>query len=122
MISGPNKVVAEFSAEIKVDELTILYGDSTGIAFGSSLEHFKLTDGKSFDLKGRWTATMIKQDDRWLVASLHVSTNIFDNVMLDIEKEYAIRGIFVALVAGLVLGWLIGRIRRKAPASNPSQH
>src|SRR6516162_6342485 len=35
MMNGPEKVVAEFHAEINVDELTILYGESTGIAFGS---------------------------------------------------------------------------------------
>ena len=86
MLNGPNKVVADFHAEVNVDELTILYGENTGIAFGSSVEHFKLTNGRSFDLKGRWTATMVKEDGRWLVAGLHVSTNIFDNVMLDMAK------------------------------------
>lgn len=119
MVNGPNKVVAEFHAAIKVDELTILYGDSTGIAFGSSVEHFKLVNGKSFDLKGRWTATMINQNGRWLVASLHVSTDIFDNVMLDMMKQYAIRATWIAFVVGLVLGWLIGRIRRKSPIPSP---
>jgi ketosteroid isomerase-like protein len=113
MMNGPNKVVADFHAEVNVDELTILYGENTGIAFGSSVEHFKLTNGSSFDLKGRWTITMVKEDGRWLIASLHVSTNIFDNVMLDMEKKYAIRAICVALVIGIIVGWLIGR-RRKA--------
>ena len=120
MVNGPNKVVADFHTELNVDELTILYGDSTGIAFGSSLEHFKLVNGKSFDLKGRWTATMVKQDDRWLVASLHVSTNLFDNVMLDMMKQYAIRATCIAFVVGIVLGWLIGRIRRKSAAQTPA--
>ena len=120
MINGPNRVVADFQAEINVDELTILYGDSTGIAFGSSLEHFKLVNGKSFDLKGRWTATMVKQDGRWLVAALHVSTDIFDNAMLDMMKKYAIRATGLAFVAGIVLGWLIGRLRRKPAAPTPA--
>lgn len=120
MVNGPNKVVADFHATINVDELTILYGDSTGIAFGSSLEHFKLVSGKSFDLKGRWTATMVKQDGRWLVAALHVSTNIFDNVMLDMMKQYAIRATCIAFVVGIVLGWFIGRIRRKSAAPTPA--
>jgi hypothetical protein len=115
MMSGPNKVVAGFHAEVNVDELTILYGENTGIAFGSSVEHFKLTNGGSFDLKGRWTITMVKEDGHWLVASLHVSTNIFDNVMLDMAKKYAIRVVCVAFVVGGILGWLVGR-RRKAAA------
>jgi len=120
MMNGPNKVVAGFHAEINVDELTVLYGDSTGIAFGSSLEHFKLANGSSFDLKGRWTATMIRQGGRWLVASLHVSTNIFDNVILDLMKKYAIRATSIAFFIGIILGWLIGRIRRKPAAQIPA--
>ena len=48
MMNGPTKAVADFHADVNVDELTILYGDSTGIAFGSSVEHFKLVNGKSF--------------------------------------------------------------------------
>jgi len=114
LTSGPNKMVDKFSAEINVDELTILYGENTGIAFGSSVEHFKLTNGRSFDLKGRWTITMVKEDGRWLIATLHVSTNIFDNVMLDMEKKYAIRAIVVALVVGVIVGWLVGRRRKTA--------
>lgn len=115
LTSGPSKMVDKFSAEINVDELTILHGENTGISFGSSVEHFKLTNGRSFDLKGRWTTTMVKKDGRWLIASLHVSTNIFDNVMLDLAKKYAVRAAVIAFVAGTLLGWLIGR-RRKAAA------
>jgi ketosteroid isomerase-like protein len=115
MMNGPNKVVADFHAEVKVDELTILYGEDTGIAFGSSVEHFKLTNGRRFDLKGRWTITMVKENGQWLIASLHVSTNIFDNVMLDMVKKYAVYAACIAFVVGGFLGWLIGR-RRKAAA------
>src|SRR6266436_6231514 len=68
---GPNKLVDSFSAEVHVDELTILHGENCGISFGSSLEHFKLTSGRSFDLKGRWTSTLIKENGKWLIASLH---------------------------------------------------
>jgi uncharacterized protein (TIGR02246 family) len=119
MMNGPDKIVAGFHADINVDELTILYGENTGIAFGSSVEHFKLTDGSSFDLKGRWTITMVKEDGRWLVAALHVSNNIFDNVMLDMVKKYAWRAVIIvagaAGIIGIIAGWLIGR-RRKATA------
>jgi hypothetical protein len=115
LTSGPNKMVDKFSVEINVDELTILHGENTGISFGSSVEHFKFTNGRSFDLKGRWTTTMVKKDGHWLIASLHVSTNIFDNAMLDLVKKYAVRAACGAFIVGALLGWLIGR-RRKAAA------
>jgi len=116
LTDGPDKMVAAFSAEVNVDELTILHGASTGIAFGSSIEHFKLTNGHSFELKGRWSTTLVKENGRWLVASLHVSTNIFDNVMLDtVKRQLAWVGTGAALV-GALLGWWLGR-RRKQPAA-----
>ena len=37
MLNGPTKVVEKFSAEVKVDELSILHGGDTAIAFGSAL-------------------------------------------------------------------------------------
>src|SRR4051794_3929612 len=49
LTKGPQKLVEAFSAEVKVDELTALYGENTGIAYGSSLEHFKFTNGRTFD-------------------------------------------------------------------------
>jgi uncharacterized protein (TIGR02246 family) len=116
LMSGPSRFVEKFSAEVNVDELTILYGAGTGISFGSSVEHFTLTDGRQLDLKGRWSATLVKEDGKWLVASLHVSTNIFDNVILDLAKKYAMRGIAAAAVIGLAVGWLLGRWRRKPAA------
>jgi len=104
--------VDKFSADINVDELTLLPTENTGISFGSSVEHFKLTNGRSFDLKGRWTATLIKEGGQWLVASLHVSTNIFDNVMLDMAKKYAVRAVVISIIAGGLVGWLVGRRRK----------
>jgi len=112
LTSGPEHMVESFSAQINVDELTILHGENTGISFGSSVEHFKLTNGRSFDLKGRWTATLVRENGRWLIGSLHVSTNIFDNVLLNLAKKYGVRAASLALVAGGILGWLLGRRRK----------
>src|SRR5215204_132619 len=38
MLNGPSKVVERFGAEVKVDELSILFGGDTAIAFGSANE------------------------------------------------------------------------------------
>ena len=116
LTSGPQKMVEKFAAEINVDELTILYGEDTGLSFGSSVEHFTLVSGKILDLKGRWTATLVKENGKWLIASLHVSSNLFDNALFDIVKKTAFRTFCVVLVvagaAGGLVGWLIGRKRR----------
>jgi ketosteroid isomerase-like protein len=114
MLSGPNKVVSSYSATVDVDELTILYGASTGISFGSAIEHFKLNDGRMLDLPARWSATVVKDGDKWLVASLHASDNLFDNPLLALAKRTAYWAGGAALVVGLIAGFAIGRRRKRA--------
>jgi ketosteroid isomerase-like protein len=121
LTGGPGKMVEKFSTQLKVDELTILHGENTGISFGSSVEHFELAGGRAFDLNGRWTATLVKDGGKWLIASLHVSTNIFDNVILDMVKKRAVLAIVVVFAAGVAIGWFIGRGRKsRKPTSNPA--
>jgi len=115
VMTGPKKIVDSFTCEVNVDELTSLYGDNTGICYGSSDEHFKLANGKTLEVNGRWSATLIKENGHWLVASLHASTNLFDNVMLRLAKNVAWYAGILMLLFGLVMGWLIGR-RRKPSA------
>lgn len=119
MTTGPDKVVAGYHAELVVDELTALHGDNTGIAFGSSIEQFKLVRRSGFELRGRWTATLVKENGRWLIAALHVSTNLFDNTVLNLTRKatYWVGG--GSLLAGLVVGFFVGRPRKTAPGSVP---
>jgi ketosteroid isomerase-like protein len=115
MLHGPNKIVADFSADLDVDELTILYGGDTGISFGSSREHIGLVTGGSVDYKGRWSATLVKEGGKWLIASLHASTNLFDNPFLATVRRMMYIVSAVALIFGAGLGFLLGR-RRKGVA------
>jgi ketosteroid isomerase-like protein len=109
MMTGPERVVESFHADVSVDELTILYGGDTGVAFGSAMQHYKLTSGRNLDVSTRWTATMVKENDRWLVASLHVSANLFDNPLLAMAKRIAYWAGGICLFVGLVVGIVLGR-------------
>jgi ketosteroid isomerase-like protein len=112
MLKGPGKVVDSYSADVTVDELTILYGSDVGISFGSALEHFKLASGGSFDLPARWSATLVKVGNQWQIASLHASDNVFDNPVLAIAKRTAWWAGGLALLLGVAVGFLVGRRRR----------
>jgi ketosteroid isomerase-like protein len=115
MLNGPTKIVSDYQLDLNVDELTILYGGDTGISFGGSREHIGLATGTNIDYPARWSATLVKEDGKWLVASLHASTNLFENPFLATTKRLMYIGCAVALVVGLLVGWLVGR-RRKAAA------
>jgi ketosteroid isomerase-like protein len=118
MMKGPNPIVASLTSDTKVDELTHLYGD-TGFAFGSSDDHFRLTDGREFTVHTRWSATVVKKDGKWLVAGVHLSSNMFNNPILGIAiretlKWTAIVAAPVGLIVGIFLGSWWSR-RRKSP-------
>lgn len=114
MLSGPDRAVAAYSVDLAVDELTILYGGDTGISFGGATEHFKLASGTELDNPARWSATLVKEGDKWLIASLHASSNLFDNPMLTIQRRITYVAGGVCLLAGLVVGFLVGRMRKRA--------
>lgn len=114
MLKGSNKVVEKFSADVTVDELSILYGGDTAIAFGSAQEHFTLAGGRQFDFTGRWSATLVKEGGKWLIANLHTSDNIFDNPLLNAAKRMLVWAGIGAGIAGLLIGWLLGRRGRRA--------
>lgn len=94
------------------DELTILYGGDTGISFGRTVAQYNVF-GKQYEFTSRWTATAVKEDGRWLLASYHVSVNLLDNPLLNAATQwvYWIGG--AGALIGLLLGWFIGR-RKKA--------
>ena len=114
MLHGLPKVVEKFGTDVQVDELSSLYGGDTAIAFGSAQEHFTLAGGKQFDFTGRWSATLVKDGGKWLVANLHTSDNIFDNPLLNAATKalWPVGGL--ALLVGVLGGWLIGKRGRRA--------
>ena len=117
MMKGPQRVVDTLTIDPTVEELTHLYGD-TGVAFGSSKDHYKLADGKDFDLLSHWTATVVKKDGKWKIAAFHASANMFDNAVLRLAvfRVSSWTG-GIALVAGIVVGVVLGKVfRKRSPA------
>ncbi len=94
------------------DELTIIHGGTTGVSFGQTIANYKLL-GKDFELKSRWTATLVKEDGKWLLATYHVSMNVLDNPLLNAAKSGLYLAAGAALAAGLIVGLLLGK-RKKA--------
>jgi uncharacterized protein (TIGR02246 family) len=114
MLEGPAKAVESFKADVKVDALTILYGGDTGVSYGSAVEHFAMSGGRTFDLPARWSATLVKENGHWLIASLHVSDNLFDNPLLNLTRRLLWGAGAGALIVGIAIGVLLGRRRRAA--------
>jgi len=109
MMNDPGHIVKSITTHFEADALTMLYGDDTGIAFGSSNDHYVLTNGQKFDIRGRWTCTLVKADGRWLIASFHYSASIFDNPILTKMRAMLLGGGAIAVVIALMIGIVVGR-------------
>jgi ketosteroid isomerase-like protein len=121
MTEGPDRRVNSFTTDPTVDELSILHGDDTAIAFGSSKDHYVLPKGQNFVVNSRWTAVAVKEGDQWLIASLHVSANLFDNPLLKMALKSLYWGTAIAGVMGLLIGAAVTFfvMRKKRRESSP---
>lgn len=116
MMKDQGHIVESLHVNPTVDQLTDLYGGTSGVAYGSSVDHYKLTDGHEFDIHARWTATLVKENGSWQIAAYQSAANVFDNPLLEKAKSSLYYGAGGAGLIGLVLGLLIGRRRGKSSA------
>jgi ketosteroid isomerase-like protein len=97
-----------------VPDDTQFFGD-TALAHGAADETVRLGNGSSFTYTTRWTALLRKLDGIWKAERLHVSLNPIDNPIVAARSKAQswLVGV-VAALAGIVLGFLMARLRRKA--------
>lgn len=113
MLNGDQRVVRDVKSKLTVDGLSVIHGERAAIACGNLDDHFELMNGTKLDLQSKWTATLVKQDDRWMIASFHVSSSIFDNPVLAAFKSWlttcVVATAVVASIAGGIFGFLMTR-------------
>jgi len=116
MMEGPDRVVEEVTTHFEPDDLSVLLDDHTAVAFGSSDDHYVLAHGPSFDMRARWSGTMVRRDGRWDVASFHYSANVFENPILDAQRRLLIQIAVAAVLVAAFVAHTMGRRRKPAAA------
>lgn len=112
MLKGPDAVLQSVRFDMKVDRLTDIYGD-TGLAFGDSDAVYVMRNGRELPIHTRWTCALVRHEGRWKIAAFQASPNAFDNPILKQSKRgVALRTGGIAAVAGLLLGFVVGRRKR----------
>ena len=114
---GPGGFLKKLQMQFTADALTELSADKTwGVVRGSAIESYTLADGRTYDMKSRWTATVVKEaDGKWRLRTIHFGTNFLDNPILDTAKQAVVKYAAVSGVAGLLVGGFLGLLlaRRK---------
>jgi ketosteroid isomerase-like protein len=125
---GHAGVIAEFdklkqfidkmTVDATTDKRLILNDGDLVISSGDMKDHYVLGRGPSVNLNSRWSATLVKDNDRWLLASFSASTNAFDNEVVSLyltSQKYIVSA--VAGLVGLFVGVILTRIvTRRKPA------
>ena len=109
LMKGPNRKVESVKVSFTPDALSLLYGGDTAISWGSSVGKYKLVGGAEYEIIARWTSTLVRENDRWLIASFHISADLFDNPVLSSITRMLYWAIGIAALVALGAGFLIGR-------------
>lgn len=124
MFEDKDSVLSNMVSTLTVDDLSILHGPDTAIAFGSIRDEFTfkrglasataIGAGTTFALTSRWTATLVRKAGAWKLASYHVSANVFSNPVQDMAIKASGRiAAIVGFVAGAIItsliAWWLGR-------------
>jgi len=110
MMTGDSRIVRDVKSVLSVDGSSVMHGDGTAVACGILVDDFDLTSGTTLHLESKWTTTLVKLEGQWLIASFHVSANLFENPVLDAVRFWATTFTIAAGVAGLAIGLVGGRL------------
>ena len=117
-MAGPEATVASVHHTFNAAALSTLYGDDTAVAYGDSPGTYELTDGRTLVADTNWTATMVKENDRWLLASFQFAPSIFDNPVVDAAIGMVYKAAAIAGIIGLVVGFLLARLLGRRRGAN----
>lgn len=120
MMTGESRIVRDVKSTLSVDGTATLHGDDAAVACGGLVDDFDLASGTTLHLESKWTATLVRVDGRWLIASFHVSSDIFDNAVLSAVRSWTTRLVIAVGVAGVLIGLVAGWLFvRRRPRSSP---
>jgi len=120
MMKGDHPVVSKVTSDPKV--LGRHYQGDWAVSWGNLNDRFVLTDGRELPLNSKFTATIARRGDHWLVTAFHVSVNAFDNPVMSVAIKkvslfVGIGGAIAGLIVGVVATSLVKRSKKSSGAS-----
>ena len=115
MVKGEQRILDRYLTTAKIGASAHFFGHGeVAVADGTMVDEFFPVARGPFTLNSNWTSTSAKIDGQWKVVWMHLSSNVFTNSLIAEAKEAIWWAAGGTGLAGLVLGWLIGRMRRRS--------
>ena len=119
MVGHDKAILRKYLTNAAIGAPAKFYGD-IAIADGSAADEFYPIARGFFRLDSRWSSTMVKNAGEWKIVSLHLSSNVFNNPLLDEIKADIVKAAVAGFVVGLVLMCAImWALRRRARVTSP---
>jgi ketosteroid isomerase-like protein len=106
-----SSIIKDIKMTLNDDTIRTFLSSQTVVSSGDAIATFSFQDGKSADMAMRWTAVLQKLEDKWTIQSLHFSSNLLDNPVLNTTQQFGQNVAIASGVGGLLLGavatWVI---------------
>lgn len=107
--------IKDIKMEVNVDTPRTFLSPETAISYGDAIATFYFRDGNKPTMAMRWTAVVQKFQDRWTIQSLHFSSNLLDNPVLNGAQLASRVWAVAAGVGGILLGAVTMLLWRRKP-------
>ena len=112
MVGTGDAILKKYTTKAKVAAPARFFGD-IAVADGTMEDEFFPIRRDPFKLNSTWSVTCVKRDGQWKILHLHLSTNVFNNELLDEVKQMLWYAGGAGLLAGFALMFVIGRLTRR---------
>jgi len=116
MVKGSGRILTKYTTKAKLSGHARFLSNDIAIADGTMEDEYTPVVRGPFQLNGQWTTTLARIDGQWKIVALHLSANVFNNVLIDEAKSALMYTGGGGAVVGALLGFLLGR-RRKTTSS-----
>ena len=115
MVKDDGRLISKYTTKAKLGAHARFVGSGGDVALadGSMEDEFFPIIRGPFKLNSRWSATAAKSGGEWKIVNLHLSSNVFNNILIaELTRALWIAGGAGVVIGGL-LGWFLGRRRAK---------
>lgn len=105
--------IKNIAMKLEDNTLRTFLSPETEVAYGEAIATFSFADGNVATMPMRWTAVLQKFENKWTIQTLHFSSNLLDNPLLNSTKKLGRNLAIGAGIGGLLLGAIAMFILRR---------